>query len=947
MLNKTGTHNINVNYLALSNSFQITITATDGEDGEDGREVELQTTADYIQWRYVGDTSWINLIELASLKGDNGTTPTITINDDGYWVINGTVTTYKAVGENGGSTAPNLMVTFNVNGGTMPANTPTEVTVPKGDTIDLPIPTREGYVFVGWFSGDTVNDGQFLSFMGVATDMTLKAKWIVDVAPIQQFFNIYKSGNYTVIESNYSKFDAPFEQHEILLSTTTAVNRSGNYFYTHIIEAEKHFIPEIPEDSHDYYLIYDKNEDYVFDIYYNDINKEWYLERYYGEYDENLLEYLSSFLDISLFTKEEGKAIYHYPYSGELDDLVGDIPLEFDKDIAITLDLEKNELSMRIEVTGDFDDEPVSGTYESKIKFTEIGTTVIEVPNEEIKTYIIQDIDEYIDTFTELLFADENEVNYFMQIINDYKAEIAAAISINDIYYYYHDYEQYITNININLSALTSYKAYIYNELNYYINSNSDIATEDSIAAMAVILNEAFDAIITAENYPQLDAIYGQYINEIDAVFVVDPLKEHFNLMQSQYYFILSEFNDFYLNATDINSEIDAIYELTYIYEEAFYEAETIEALNNAYQAMVNAFINLNISADQEKINDTKITLLYNIADFYYESYELTQFYIELYQIYFNALNEVIAKDNIGEVMNVYVNFIDEFYNEYLNTFRSDMKTLAEFELRPYKLSVMADDADAFNELYDNLLETIETRYSFYAIWDLYYYVINSQVYDFDYNEIDYTAQYQINAITNEFNAAIESATDASIIEMEDILNNYIELIKDATTIEAIDNIVIEFIDDLFAVREHDPNKFVNPIDMNTAWMSNLLALLYDQALSNELINKTYYHLSDAIYYAADIEVATEYVNDWFAYVSTLPFTIDESEFDEYKPVIISELEFIYNVAIDNENADLPADFEEVYNTAIDELELITDAFAYIKAAGTIHLYLIMYADYS
>jgi hypothetical protein len=45
---------------------------TSGSDGDDGREVELQKTATHIQWRYVGDVSWTNLVALTDIKGDQG-----------------------------------------------------------------------------------------------------------------------------------------------------------------------------------------------------------------------------------------------------------------------------------------------------------------------------------------------------------------------------------------------------------------------------------------------------------------------------------------------------------------------------------------------------------------------------------------------------------------------------------------------------------------------------------------------------------------------------------------------------------------------------------------------------------------------------------------------------------------------------------------------------------
>ena len=44
---------------------------TNGVDGADGREVELQNNGTYIQWRYVGG-SWSDLVALASLRGTDG-----------------------------------------------------------------------------------------------------------------------------------------------------------------------------------------------------------------------------------------------------------------------------------------------------------------------------------------------------------------------------------------------------------------------------------------------------------------------------------------------------------------------------------------------------------------------------------------------------------------------------------------------------------------------------------------------------------------------------------------------------------------------------------------------------------------------------------------------------------------------------------------------------------
>ncbi len=43
-----------------------------GDDGIDGREVEFNVSETHIQWRYVGETEWNNLVSFADLKGADG-----------------------------------------------------------------------------------------------------------------------------------------------------------------------------------------------------------------------------------------------------------------------------------------------------------------------------------------------------------------------------------------------------------------------------------------------------------------------------------------------------------------------------------------------------------------------------------------------------------------------------------------------------------------------------------------------------------------------------------------------------------------------------------------------------------------------------------------------------------------------------------------------------------
>ena len=43
-----------------------------GANGTPGKNIEFQATPTYIQWRYVGDTLWNNLIAVASITGPAG-----------------------------------------------------------------------------------------------------------------------------------------------------------------------------------------------------------------------------------------------------------------------------------------------------------------------------------------------------------------------------------------------------------------------------------------------------------------------------------------------------------------------------------------------------------------------------------------------------------------------------------------------------------------------------------------------------------------------------------------------------------------------------------------------------------------------------------------------------------------------------------------------------------
>lgn len=76
-----------------------------GTPGKDGREIEIQNNGTAIQWRYVGDSDWTDLVQLSEITGpkgdpgEDGVTPTI--GENGNWYLGDEDTGKPSRGEKG------------------------------------------------------------------------------------------------------------------------------------------------------------------------------------------------------------------------------------------------------------------------------------------------------------------------------------------------------------------------------------------------------------------------------------------------------------------------------------------------------------------------------------------------------------------------------------------------------------------------------------------------------------------------------------------------------------------------------------------------------------------------------------------------------------------------------------------------------------------------------
>ena len=145
-------------------------TGPQGPEGEQGPQGEAGDTP------YIGENGnwWVDGKDTGTAaQGPQGEGSTIEIGSNGNWWIDGVDSGVSAYGS-----ASVCTVTLDPRGGTMPAGSFGSYEVKFGATIpSLPEPEKEGYEFLGWYTGEGENDGKFTTTTPVTGDLNLIAKW--------------------------------------------------------------------------------------------------------------------------------------------------------------------------------------------------------------------------------------------------------------------------------------------------------------------------------------------------------------------------------------------------------------------------------------------------------------------------------------------------------------------------------------------------------------------------------------------------------------------------------------------------------------------------------------------------------------------------------------------------------------------------------------------------
>lgn len=174
-----------------------------GAKGEDGREVEFRVENNVVQWRYEGAEEWTDLYEYSNgVDGADGADGV-----DGAKGEDGREVEFRA--ENGvvewrykGSDEWNVLyeyvenivnkaqVFFDLNGGKLPDGMESSVKLDADTQYALPIPTKEGYDFLGWYTSEDAASA-LESKITVKTSMMLTAKWEKSFAAYDGYTRIY------------------------------------------------------------------------------------------------------------------------------------------------------------------------------------------------------------------------------------------------------------------------------------------------------------------------------------------------------------------------------------------------------------------------------------------------------------------------------------------------------------------------------------------------------------------------------------------------------------------------------------------------------------------------------------------------------------------------------------------------------------------------------------
>lgn len=901
----------------IATSSLIGLTGPAGANGTSGREVTFQVTAEYIQWKYVGDETWTNLLALSALQGPAGTTPTIGISEDGFWVINGVKTTYKASGE---AVAPTLLnVTFDVAGGVMPEDAPAVLAnVEKGSTIALPIPTKQGYTFEGWWTGVTVNDGQFTNATPVSHDITLYARWELDIAAIQTFLNIPKTNNFAALMEMTVQFTMGEMTGGFENSTDFRIYEENGILYVYHTDIEKAFQNgiEVPDQGsyNEEYDIYLNNE--IFIMRKEALDGAWELDKGFGSFER---EMSLEFLDATKFVKRDGVNIYDYALDpATIAMLTQDMELGGAVTVGETqafLDLDNQKITLILNISGVTPTGlSATGTVTMEISITGAGLTTIEIPLSVTKPAALAMIDQAIEQRSEYAYATPESAAQFDLLVTVIKADLAATTTIFELIDVLETSLNGIYGFVFQTDPLLQQKFEVLENMLAFFQSKVQFATEASIIAMTDIFNVKKVYVETAVSSAEIGLIVSAFEDAINAAYVVDEAKVALTTAQDdainylRYYYITLEP---YLVSLDDKS---AFWEVFNVYKEMILSSTTPEQVALHSQEAIAAYLALNLTFS-EGVANLQAEILADLGSLFDQGVQSFGASLSV-DVYYAAGIELIKAATSPIAM---IQAYGTVYQGMMAEMLSASKVNAMIELNiyndHYSLIVVSEDLATLQGYFDLYATKINGSQNFWEAMPFAYEVdslCNTLVFD----PLMVAIYDHVECLKFEFNLFSETATPESIIAMQAVLTQYIPILEASATETAVyDNYQLGF-EAMEAAYVIEPAK-AELMEAKDAADFNIMHYLYFFGpFLTESVNGQLWQVSDetlsAISAAATVAEVTSLMNGWYAKLALIDMTPSSFQLAAFKQETLDDLNVIYDMIVVNVSplpATLEADF--------------------------------------
>lgn len=901
--------------------------------GQNGKEVTFQIASGYLQWQYSGDATWQNLLLLSSLSGADGVTPTISISIDGFWVINGIKSEFRAVPET--PVIQKVTLTFDSTGGFLSEATMLNYqNLNKGDIVILPVPTKAGSLFAGWFTGTTANDGQFTNTSILVCDLLLVAHWLPDYAQLRTLLDTLASGsNFTV-------------QNTVSYIRVTGEKRVEDALFHFSTDSEGHKISSFLLDFYAYL-----NQDLVseelaaiqsFSIQIDGSEYYYWLEPDGSTFGSRLIpdgdrrrKILVPTLDSPFeylipehFTKRENANIFDYlvvdqnliDFANVVYNGIGIIDI---LGLSATFYGDTNELILSIPVFESEEDFELIYTVEISYLVSAVGSTTAEFPLEAVRSHVSKLISDYALEQIALIVPTDASLLAFNPVVIGLIDTVTNATGVVELYAAQNDAINQISSFPLITDPVKVAKNSAKNSLLITLNGLVPSATDASITQMTLDYDDALLAVNAATTTDAVTIALNSGTASILSAYLEDAVKVELiqaKIDYKQYLFsLLGALNMIVINEAD---QLAIINQYT-ITEPLITNATTLAQVKSLVETAIGNIRTANYPMDSLKSAQLLTNAKANIRNRY-----------------------LLLAQEILEVSGIKSTALDAFYADIaLELESSDLynvlliQALALNELESIAGSILVPCYSALAEevidLYSLVLSETELL-TLQGLKMIYLDEINlsgsalnffSVLYNFKFSaDMLLTTSLQtsklsmIKALMEHVEAYAETATAASHAALELAYDNALIEVLACTSEAEVDANFFEWLNDLQNAYDYDPIKLtIQTLREDTSLAIDLFEDGYDYALGslsadlgimNDILQVRY-----AIADCTEASQVTLVINQLKSRLGTLLSLVAPTATSEMQSVLDSRHDAL-EVAVGT----LPQSFEDAYDSKISNL---------------------------